>query len=144
MNRPVHAPAPTQPCAQWWDYAQQIARALWAGLPLPRIAVYGPVIEAGDAAGDALERRPTLIAIARARRSGRKRRRARREISVRPRLRWRRVGELVGLIVNMPGGTAGSVRRPRHLSSHVTAPRAFSPAMGFDSRKTGGAHQLLQ
>lgn len=38
------------PYMQWWDYAQQIARALWAGIPLPAINVYGPVLEPGESA----------------------------------------------------------------------------------------------
>lgn len=42
------ATAPADPYAQWWDYAQQIARALWAGLPLPAIHVYGPVMDPGE------------------------------------------------------------------------------------------------
>jgi hypothetical protein len=42
--------ATADPYAQWWDYAQQIARTLWAGIPLPSINVYGPVLDAGERA----------------------------------------------------------------------------------------------
>jgi hypothetical protein len=35
---------------QWWDYAHQIARALWAGDRLPPFNVYGPVLEAQETA----------------------------------------------------------------------------------------------
>ena len=35
---------------QWWDYAHQTARALWAGDPLPPFNVYGPVLEAQEMA----------------------------------------------------------------------------------------------
>jgi hypothetical protein len=53
MNLPVeasHAAIPADPYAQWWDYDQQIARALCAGLPLPPIGVYGPVLDMGERA----------------------------------------------------------------------------------------------
>jgi hypothetical protein len=54
MNVPVDASRAAAVCAdpyaQWWDYAQQIARALWAGLSLPPIAVYGPVMDTGERA----------------------------------------------------------------------------------------------
>jgi hypothetical protein len=35
--------------ARWWDYAQQTARSLWTGEPIPAIGVYGPVLDAEEA-----------------------------------------------------------------------------------------------
>jgi hypothetical protein len=35
--------------APWWDYAQQTARSLWTGEPIPAIGVYGPVLDAEEA-----------------------------------------------------------------------------------------------
>ncbi len=54
MNVPA-TPAPnavtarSDAFARWWDYAQQIARSLWTGEPVGAIAVYGPVLDAGEA-----------------------------------------------------------------------------------------------
>lgn len=54
MDLPISAPPRPEKRAaahvQWWDYAHQIARALWAGDPIPTIGVHGPVLEGDEAA----------------------------------------------------------------------------------------------